>query len=135
MEDYPNFLSIGKFVSYTVLSRASTHGRSQLKCQNLRVGGYMKNELKWFNYPRARAHPGCEVSCQGVPNRLASSLFLCFVEASPTVEKAVSCYKADQLVASLPSFRSIWLLFAVREFRAAGKEHCEQGHGRVCANL
>ena len=40
-----------------------------------------------------------------------------FVEASPTVEKAESCYKADRLVASLPSFR------------------CERGHGQVCANL
>ena len=134
MEDYPNFLSIGKFVSYTVLSQASAYGRSQLKRQKLRVGGYTKNELKCFNYPHARAHPGCEVSCQGVPNRLASSLFPCFVEASPT-EKAVSCYKADWLVASLPSFRSVRLLFAVREFRAAGKEHCEQGHRQVCANL
>ena len=24
--------------------------------------------LEWFNYPPARAHPGCEVSCQEVPN-------------------------------------------------------------------
>ena len=47
----------------TVLSRASAHGHSQLKCQNLRVGGYTENSLKWFNYPHARAHPGCEVSC------------------------------------------------------------------------
>ena len=135
MEDYPNFLPIGKFVSYTVLSQASAHGRSQLKRQKLRVGGYTKKELKWFNYPRARAHPNVKVSCQTVPNRLALSLFSCFVEASPTVEKAISCYKADQLVASLPSFSSVQLLFAVREFRAAGKEHCEQGHGQVCANL
>ena len=22
--------------------------------------------LKWFNYPHARAHPGCEVSCHGI---------------------------------------------------------------------
>ena len=51
--------------SCTVLSRASAHGRSQLKRQNLRVGGYMENSLKWFNYPHARAHPGCEVSCHG----------------------------------------------------------------------
>ena len=28
-------------------------------------------------------------------NRLASSVHPCFIEASPTVEKAVSCYKAD----------------------------------------
>ena len=36
-----------------------------------------------------------------VPNRLASSLCPCFVEASPMVEKAVLCYKADRLVALL----------------------------------
>ena len=47
----------------TVLSRASTHGCSQLKCQNLGVGGYTEKVLKWFNYPQARAHPGCEASC------------------------------------------------------------------------
>ena len=44
--------------------RVSAHGCSQLKRQNLRVGGYTENVLKWFNYPHARAHPGCEVSCR-----------------------------------------------------------------------
>ena len=71
----------------------------QLKCQKLRVGGYMEKELKLFNYPRTRAHPGCEGSCQ----RYQIDLHSRFVEASPTVEKAVSCYKADRLVASLYS--------------------------------
>ena len=46
----------------TVLSRASTYGHSRLKHQNLRVGGYTENVL---NYPQARAHPGCKVSCHG----------------------------------------------------------------------
>ena len=73
--------------SYTVLSRASGHGQSQLKRQKLRVGGYTEKVLKCFNYPRARAHSGYKVSCQGIPNRLAS----CFVKASLTVEKAVLC--------------------------------------------
>ena len=41
------------------------HGCSQLKRQNLRVGGYTENSLKWFNYPHARAHPGCKVRCHG----------------------------------------------------------------------
>ena len=40
----------------------------------LRGCGYTEEVLKWFNYPHARAHPGCEVSCHRVPNRLASSL-------------------------------------------------------------
>ena len=39
-------------------------------------------------------------------DRLASSVCPRFVEASLTVEKAVSCYKTDQLVASLLSFCS-----------------------------
>ena len=51
------------------------------------------------------------------------------------MEKAVTCYKAYQLVASLPSFRSIQSSLAVRKFRAAGKERYERGHERVCANL
>ena len=31
------------------------------------VRGYTENVLinKWFNYPHARAHPGCEVGCNG----------------------------------------------------------------------
>ena len=49
----------------TVLSRASAHGRSQLKLQNLGVGVFTEKVLKWFNYPRARAHPGCEVGSHG----------------------------------------------------------------------
>ena len=116
--------------SFTVLSRASAHGHSQLKRQNLRVSSCTEEVLKWFNY-----QTGCKVSCQGVPNRLASSLRSCFIEASPTVEKAVTCCKADQLVASLPSFYSIQSWLAVRKFRAAGEECCEQGHGQVCVNL
>ena len=37
------------------------------------------------------------------------------------MEKAVLCYKVDQLIASLPSFRSVQSSLAVREFHAAGK--------------
>ena len=118
----------------TVLSQASAHGHSQLKRQNLGVGGYTEKVLKWFNYPRERAHPDVKLAAMG-PNRLASLVCPCFVEASPTVEKAVSCYKADRLVASLLSLRSIQLSPAVREFRAAREERCKPGHGQVCANL
>ena len=39
-------------------------------------------------YPCTRAHSEYKVSCQRVPNQLALSLCPCFVEASPTVEKA-----------------------------------------------
>ena len=37
-----------------------------------------------------------------------------------TVKKAVTCYKVDLVVASLPSFRSVQL--SVQKFRAAGEE-------------
>ena len=55
-------LAVGKFCSFvdsalfnttyarTVLSWASTHGHSQLKHQNLRVGGCTEEMLKWLNY-------------------------------------------------------------------------------------
>ena len=64
------------------------------------------------------------------PNQLASSVRPCFVEASPTVEKAVSCHKVDRLIASLLSFHSVQSSPAVCEFRAAREEHCKPS--RVC---
>jgi len=106
----------------------------QLKCQKLRVGGYTENILKWFNYPDAMPTPDVNLTAMGL-NRLASSVCLWFVEASPTVEKAVSCYKANRLVASTLSFHSIRSLLAVWEFCAAGEESCEWGHGHVCVNF
>ena len=51
-----------RLVSITVVSRASAHGRSQLKHQKLGVGGYMEEVLEYSNYPRASVHPGSEVS-------------------------------------------------------------------------
>ena len=110
---------------FTVLSWATTHGRLQLKCQKLKVSGYAEKELKQFNYPHARANPGCEVSRQEVLNRLASLLHLCFIEASLTVENAVSRYKVDRLVASLTSFRSFLSSLVVCKLCAAGEERCE----------
>ena len=68
-------------------------------------------------------------------NGLVLSVRQLFVDTSPTVEKAALCYKADQLVTSLLSFRNIQSSLAVREFRAAGEKRCKQGHGWVCANL
>ena len=79
----------------TILSRATAHGGLQLKCQKLGVASYLEELLKWFNFPHTKAHPGCEVSCQGIPNLPASSLRPCFIKARPAVEKAVLCYKAD----------------------------------------
>ena len=80
----------------TILSRATAHGGLQLKRQKSGVASYLEEVLtcKWFNFPRIKAHPGCEVSCQGIPNLPASSLRPCFIKARPAVEKAVLCYKA-----------------------------------------
>ena len=106
---------------FTVLSRASAHGCSQLKCQKLRVGGYTEKVLKWFNYPCARAHPECKVSCQGVPHRR-------FVHAlSRPAQQWRKLCRATKLTDSSS--------LAVHKFRAAGKERCERGHRRVCANV
>ena len=91
----------------------------------VRVGSYTEKVLKRFNYPRPRAHPRCEVSCQGVPYRR-------FVHASlrPPWQ-----WRKLWLVALLPSFRSIQSWLAVHKFCAAEKEHYKQGHEVVCANL
>ena len=119
----------------TVLSRVSTHGCSQLKHQNLRVGGYTEKVLKQINYISMQGPtPDAKLDAMG-PNRLASFIRPCFIEASPTVEKKVSCYRADQLVASLLNFCSVEPSLVVRKFHDAGEEHCERGHGQVCANL
>ena len=93
----------------------------QLKCQNLRVGSYTEKVLK---YPAQGPTPDAKLASMK-PNRLVSSVCPCFVEASPTVEKAVSCYKADRLVVSLLSFRSVQSSLAVHQFHGAGEECCE----------
>ena len=49
--------------TYTIVPLASTHGHSQLKCQNLGASGCMEEILEWFNYHHghASAHLGFEV--------------------------------------------------------------------------
>ena len=80
--------------------------------------------------------PGCEVRCQEVPNQHASSLRQCFVEATPTVEKALSSIVLESgptrsLVAELLQRLSLALL----EFRAAREERYGRGYGLVRAKL
>ena len=93
-----------------------------------------RTRLNDSTIPMQGPTPDAKLAAMGL-NGLASSVCLWFVEASPTVEKAVSCYKVDKLVASLLSFRSVQSSLAVCEFRAAGEECCKRGHRRVCANL
>ena len=90
--------------------------------------------LNGSTIPMQGATPDVKLAVMG-PNRLASSVRPCFVEASPTVEKAISCYKEDRLVASLLSFCSVQSSLAVCEFRTAREECCEPGHGQLRANL
>ena len=90
--------------------------------------------LNGSTIPEQGPTPDAKLAAMGL-NRLASLVRPCFVEASPTVEKAVSCHKADRLVASLLSFRSVQSSPPVREFHAAREERCEPSHRQVCANL
>ena len=48
-------------ISFTLLSRTSTHGCSQLKYQKSTVGDYTEEVLEW-DCPRASANSRCEVS-------------------------------------------------------------------------
>ena len=77
--------------------------------------------------PRMRS-----ISCQGVLNRR-------FVlrRCQPDKYSGESCivlqsWPTRSLVAK---FHSVQSSLAVRKFRAAGKEHCKQGHGQVCAKV
>ena len=94
----------------------------------------MDNVLNGSTIPTQGPIPDAKLAAMG-PNQLASSVRLWFVEASPTVEKAVSCYKADWLVASMLSFHSIQSSLTVRESCVAGEEHCKRGYKLVCANF
>ena len=70
----------------------------------LRVGGYTKEVLEWSNYLCASAHPGCNVSCQGI------LLHRCFTRASSRPAWWKTLYhaiKADWPIASLPSVRNV----------------------------
>ena len=99
-----------------------------------KIWGWAVTQRRWLNswiIPVQGPTLDAKLDPMGL-NRLASSVHLCFVMASPMVEKAVSCYGADQLVASLLSFCSVQSSLAVREFHAAGEECCKRGHGRVC---
>ena len=86
--------------------------------------------LRWAVSQRTRLS-GSTIPTQGFPldamlaamrlNELALSVCPWSIEASPTAEKAVSCYKADRLIALLLSFCSVQSSLVVHEFRAAGE--------------
>ena len=87
--------------------------------------------LEWFNYPSASTHPRCEVSCQRVWNKQASSLCLCFVEARTMAECCIALESV--LTNSLVSKLLHCLLLALCEFHTTSEEHCKQHNRWVCA--
>ena len=108
-----------------------------VRSSSSKIWGWAVTRRKCLNgstIPEQGPTPDAKLAAIG-PNRLASSVRSCFVEASPPVDKAVSCYRADRLVALLLSFHSVQLSPAVHEFRAAREERYEPGHRRVCVNL
>ena len=107
-----------KWYGSTVLSQANAHGCSQLKHQNLGVGGYTR----------------CKVGSHGAKSTCIIGLSVLH-RGQPDSGEGCIVYKADQLIASLLSFCSVQSSPAVREFCAAREEHCEPSHGQVCANL
>ena len=116
----------------TVLSQASAHECLQLKPWNLRVGGYTKKVLKWFNYSHTRAHPGCEFSCHGTESTciVGSSVLH---QGQPDSGEGCIMLQSRQtrtLVTKLPQ-RSVvacstWI---------SVEEHCKRGRKRVCVDL
>ena len=108
------------FTIYTVLSQASTHGCSQLKHQNLMVGGYTEKVLKWFNYPRARAHPRCEVSCHGTELTCIIGLFLLH-QGQPNRGEGYIVLQSGPTRSFIAKFSHVQSSPAVCEFRATGK--------------
>ena len=91
------------------------------------MGSYTENSLKWFNYPHARAHPWCEVSCHGTE-------WTCIVGSS-VIRQGQSNSGESWIVLQSGPTRSVQLSLAVREFHPAGEECCKRGHEWVCANL
>ena len=116
--------------SYTVLSRASAHGRSQLKCQNLGWAVTRRKCLNMFNYFRATAHPGYEVGSHGAESTciVGSSVLR---QGQPDSGEGCIVLQSEptrSLVARFPQ-RSVVACSTRIEFRS--KEHCEPGHGKV----
>ena len=84
-----------------------------------KISGWAVTQKRCLNgstIPMQGPTPDANLVAMG-QNQLAALVCQCFINASLTVEKAVSCYKADRLVASLLSFRSVQSSLAVCEFQ------------------
>ena len=97
---------------YIVKSRASAHGRSQLKPQKTGVGPYMKNLLERLNYLLASAHPQ-------LPNLLRRSLYPgCFIKLgmartqviiTSQLLRIMSEFIIDSAIRGFHVYKSLWM--------------------------
>ena len=95
----------------TVKSRASAHGRSQLKPKKSGVGPYMENLLERLNYLLACAHPR-------LPNLLRCSLYPgCFIKLRMArtqviitlqVLRIMSEFIIDSTIRGFHVYKSLW---------------------------
>jgi len=102
------------------------------RSSSAKIWGWAVTRRKCLNgstIPEQGPTPDAKLAVMG-PNRLASSVHPCFIEDSLTVEKTVSCYKADRLVASMLSFCSVQSLPAVRKFVLQGRNAANQATDR-----
>ena len=94
-----------------------------------KIWGWAVTRRRCLNIPWQGPAPDAKLSAME-QNWLVSSVRTCFVEASSTVEKAVSCYKTDWLVALLLSFHNVQSSLGVREFVVQGKNAANEATER-----
>ena len=106
-----------KWCGSTVLSWASAHGRSQLKCQNLGVGGYTRYEVGSHG-AESTCIVGSFVFRQGQPDSGEGCIML---QSGPT--HSLIAKFLQRSVVGCSTRISCW------------KKRCEPSHRQVCANL
>ena len=109
---------------YTIVSRVSTHGCSQLKFQNLTMGGWTEEVLEWFNF----THLGSKVSFHGVVYQLALLLVLRW--GKPDSRESIML-QSGSLVVNFCSVHHLQYASLVLQAKNAVKEAMDW----VCVNL
>ena len=117
---------------YTVLSQARAHGRSQLKHQTSGWAVTRRRCLNGSTIP-AKVHTLDAKLAARVYRVYLHRRFTCGSSRPArrwrTLYRVLESGLTRSIVIKLPQHSSL----AVREFRAASNEHCEQGYGQVCA--
>ena len=110
----------------TVLSRASAHGQSELKCQKVRVGGYTEKVRKWSTIPVQGSTPDV---------KLAARVY-CIVASSVLSQGQPDSGESCVMLQSWPT-RSLVAKFSQCSVVTCSTHFscCERGHGRVCVNI